>query len=278
MSIRWRVQPCKMANQQPVDDALLGKFLAGDTNPVESARVREWLIVHNAGISEPTYDDIVAFERVWEAAQLSQFLQQTDKDWNTYRRSSVPMGRSVDSTAGGVYRPERSRKVTEEAETSQLFNRITAVLALLLSFGWLLYQFWYMGHDHPAIHTVTLVTGNHRLHKTLPDGTRIWLNRQSTLTYPTDFTDNQREVKLRGEAYFAVEPNAEHPFYIRTGGAYVQVTKASLTVNAYENDVLVIVDEGKAYFSCNRNTCQILSHQQGLYDSLSDTIHKMNNE
>jgi transmembrane sensor len=71
----------------------------------------------------------------------------------------------------------------------------------------------------------------------LPDGTKVWLNAASALTYPTAFTSNQRRVKLSGEAYFEVAPNAKQPFVVDVDhrGA-VEVLGTSFNINAYTDE------------------------------------------
>lgn len=50
---------------------------------------------------------------------------------------------------------------------------------------------------------------------TLPDQTKVTLNRYSSLTYPDRFKEDRREVQLQGEAYFEVEKDARHPFVVK---------------------------------------------------------------
>lgn len=74
----------------------------------------------------------------------------------------------------------------------------------------------------------------------LPDGSRIWLNAGSTITFPEDFTDSNREVTLTGEAYFEVANRiyrgARSPFIVRTDGLTVSVYGTSFNVRAYHDD------------------------------------------
>lgn len=68
----------------------------------------------------------------------------------------------------------------------------------------------------------------------LPDGTAVWLNKQSKLTcYPGD----DRTVSLEGEAFFDVAKNPEHPFVIHTARMDITVLGTSFNVKAYKNDV-----------------------------------------
>ena len=72
---------------------------------------------------------------------------------------------------------------------------------------------------------------------TLPDGTKVWLNAASSLTFPAAFTGNKREVKIDGEVYFEVSPNKEQPFMVNVdGGSSVEVLGTSFNVNAYRDE------------------------------------------
>ena len=71
---------------------------------------------------------------------------------------------------------------------------------------------------------------------TLPDGTKVWLNAASSITYPTGFTGNTRTVQMTGEVYIEIAKNAVQPFIVRTGGVDIQVMGTSFNVNAYEDE------------------------------------------
>jgi len=77
--------------------------------------------------------------------------------------------------------------------------------------------------------------GNYRL--TLPDGTQVWLNAASSITYPAAFTGKQRNVRISGEVYFEVVKNKELPFMVSVdGGADVEVLGTGFDVNAYTDE------------------------------------------
>ncbi|OUP12101.1 hypothetical protein B5F34_00380 [Mediterranea sp. An20] len=76
---------------------------------------------------------------------------------------------------------------------------------------------------------------------TLSDGTHIWLNAESELSYPTTFQGGEREVKLKGEAYFEVAKNPDKPFRVKTGGLDVEVLGTSFNVSAYDNEANICV-------------------------------------
>lgn len=71
----------------------------------------------------------------------------------------------------------------------------------------------------------------------LPDGTKVWLNSASKLTYPAVFSSYSREVQLEGEAYFEVSRTKENrPFIVRTDTDIVEVIGTQFNVNAYPED------------------------------------------
>lgn len=74
---------------------------------------------------------------------------------------------------------------------------------------------------------------------TLPDGSRVWLDASSSLTYPVAFTGKQRVVALTGEAYFEIAPDANQPFSVSTGGATVHVLGTEFNMNAYPDEEAV---------------------------------------
>lgn len=70
----------------------------------------------------------------------------------------------------------------------------------------------------------------------LSDGTKVFLNADSELKYPVEFSDGKRIVDLKGEAYFEVHKDSLRPFIVRTNGAEVIVLGTSFNVNTYGDD------------------------------------------
>ena len=82
--------------------------------------------------------------------------------------------------------------------------------------------------------TITVPAGQ-RAQITLADGTRVWLNSQSTLTYASNFGRRERNVELDGEAYFEVAKNKDIPFYVHTEMNKVKVVGTCFNVCAYKD-------------------------------------------
>lgn len=87
----------------------------------------------------------------------------------------------------------------------------------------------------------TIATPNGRTyHLVLQDGSKVWLNAGSSVTYPVVFTGKERKVRIRGEAYFEVAKAAGKPFFVDVDGrAEVEVLGTHFNVNAYDEDGMI---------------------------------------
>ena len=68
----------------------------------------------------------------------------------------------------------------------------------------------------------------------LPDGSHVWVNSDSKLTYSETFTGPTRDIYLEGEAYFDVVKDAKHPFIVHTSGIDIKVLGTAFNVKAYQ--------------------------------------------
>ena len=106
----------------------------------------------------------------------------------------------------------------------------------------------------------------------LSDGSRIWLNSESELTFPAKFNGNQRKIALKGEAYLEVAKNETLPFIVEVEGTQVEVLGTSFNVKAYENIETTLV-EGKVCIRTNSLTEAILNPgEQGVVTKESSEI------
>jgi ferric-dicitrate binding protein FerR (iron transport regulator) len=91
------------------------------------------------------------------------------------------------------------------------------------------------GAAAPLYNTLTTPRGG-QYQLTLPDGTKVWLNAASSLTYPTAFTGNNRTVEMTGEAYFEVVHDKKRPFMVKAGGQTIEDIGTQFNVNAYTDE------------------------------------------
>ena len=94
----------------------------------------------------------------------------------------------------------------------------------------------------------------------LSDGTRIWLNSDTRLSYPTNFEKNVREVEIHGEAYFEVSHDTRKPFIVRTGELTVTVLGTEFNVNTrIPTHVRTTLVEGKVQVTFKEGIPYILT-------------------
>ena len=113
----------------------------------------------------------------------------------------------------------------------------------------------------------------------LPDSTQVWLNTNSSLEFPDEFSDKKREVYLTGEAYFDVRHAEEIPFIIHTGKISTTVLGTAFNIKAYpyQREVLVSVSKGKVKVSRDDKTVAILQKGQQVKISNADTAVRQKN-
>jgi len=82
---------------------------------------------------------------------------------------------------------------------------------------------------------------------TLSDGSKVWLNSESSVHYPVTFNGNTRDVQITGEAYFEVAHDASRPFIVDAKGTVTEVLGTHFNINTYgdEHPVITTLLEGK---------------------------------
>lgn len=89
-----------------------------------------------------------------------------------------------------------------------------------------------------AYNTLSVPRGSRPLKLALADGSKVWLNVASSITYPVSFTGKERKVEISGEAYFEVAKNAAMPFIVKKSNSdmEVRVLGTHFNINAYDDE------------------------------------------
>ncbi|WP_432708450.1 FecR family protein [Pedobacter sp.] len=158
-----------------------------------------------------------------DAVYYEEFLIQV------WANSPVTGGAELDTEI--AYQGHQAKYANEFRKTkligSLVFLFILSILTLV-----------YFYHDNTTGPTIEIVAGKGiRKKVTLPDGTLIWLNANSKLSYPADLgKKSKRTVYLLGEAYFDVAHHHTQPFLVRTGKFSVKVLGTTFNVRAYPDE------------------------------------------
>jgi len=207
-------------------ERLIGRILAQSASEEEIGVFNKWLSESNANRDE--YEHL---KRIWDAKRI-------DHQYNLERaRSTIAL------------RIGRSGNLTR---TIYIYWQKIAVVLIIPLFAISLYLFLQLNNAEAVEYNETLQTvecsvGN-RSRITLPDGTRVWLNSGSSITFPVSFSDSKtRDVALAGEAYFNVAKDPGHPFMLNLEEVCLEVVGTSFNVSNYTEDkkIEVMLESGE---------------------------------
>ena len=135
-------------------------------------------------------------------------------------------------------------------------------MAILLAGIW-----FFFDQNQKTENIISLATENQVVEKTLPEGSKITLNKNSSISYPETFDKNQRNVSLTGEAFFEVQSNPNQSFVISTQNTTIRVLGTSFNVNSKDtsDSIIVTVDSGKVLFSANELEEELTPGSIGIF-------------
>ena len=197
-----------------IEETLMVRCLTGEAAPEDHARLQAWRRQHP--------DHEARFRALEEALRLTERWRPTppdalppidlDSEWQAFQQR---------------VRPAAEARVRSLAPAKALpWLRVAAAVALLITAGWFI-QRWRAAESVTVFET-TLATQSIQL----PDGSTVTLNRNSKLSYASDFGQHTREVVLEGEAFFEVVRDESRTFAITAGEARVEVLGTSFNVRA----------------------------------------------
>lgn len=154
---------------------------------------------------------------------------------------------------------------------------VAAVVPILIFFGTVSYvNRMFDGNlfKKVEISKVTVPNGD-KMQMVLNDGSTVYLNSGSKLSYPNRFSMKVREVSLVGEGYFKIEKNPRRPFIIHVPGGTVKVRGTSFDLCAYPQDnyVTLALDEGKVAMKVGDETYDVLPGQVLYLNQTDHSVH-----
>ncbi|MBN2662398.1 MAG: FecR family protein [Bacteroidales bacterium] len=250
-----------MNKNKHIDDEILIAYLIDEiTDKKQISEVEEWL--KSSEKNQQQFDDL---KKTWFGVQ-----------------KLTPKPVAVDINAAWL---KFEQRIDNEHITHRfLFNKkiinILRIAAILIIFVGLFFIF----KEKNTNSTIILATTDSLLTDTLIDGSIITLNEKSTISFKKDFGQNQRTIKLEGEAFFEVDHDTEKPFIIDAGGGYIQVVGTKFNVNTNDSVYIdVFVEEGIVkIFSIDPDSSDTLfvlltAGQKGRINTVNGETIKLNN-
>jgi ferric-dicitrate binding protein FerR (iron transport regulator) len=208
-------------------EAILIRFLQRRCTPSEIREVEQWVAADKANA-----EWLFEAERIWGLKDEWRFADQQEAE-KAYRRFLAAVRK--EKPAGKNPFP--------------MFLKYAAAIAAIILLSVNLYLLLGKNRTETAMHTIEVPRGQ-RVVLTLPDGTRVWLNSQTTLTYPASFSAKNRDVTLAGEGFFEVVRNESSPFTVHSPLMHVKVLGTKFDVRAYPGETaLVTLSEGSVEVS-----------------------------
>lgn len=139
---------------------------------------------------------------------------------------------------GAVLTLSDGRRFTLDSVSNSIVSGKNGVEAEIKN-GQLEYKAAGTAAEQPELYTVTTARGK-QFQLQLPDGSKVWLNTASSITYPSAFHGNFRKVSVTGETYFEVNTlSAVHPFEVACNGQTVTVLGTRFNIDSYKDDGVV---------------------------------------
>lgn len=184
-----------------MDTGLLQKYISGNATDAEKRRITEW-------------------------------IRQSPENMREYMAQRKLHDMALWRTGQEAQQPER--KTFSLRKVGMELAKIAAVVAIV--FGGTYYWAGKQQTRGQVPWQSIYVPAGQRAELMLADGTKVWLNSRSSLSFPGDFEGSNRQVKLDGEGYFAVAANPNRPFIVETHKCNVKVLGTEFNVTAYATD------------------------------------------
>lgn len=211
---------------------LIISSLKNETVLQDEQMLQEW---RSEGDNNQLYIELAS---LWEEVQkeTGAYIPDADYYWQKLEQRIAEKEESKESFAISLKR----------------FRKIVAVASVLIALSVSISFFIGKKSNSQSVSTQTYTALNGKSLMTLPDGTSVWLNLGTTLTYKTSFT-KERTVQLEGEALFDVRSNAESPFVVEMNNISVKVLGTRFNIQAYPEkpDIRVALLEGKVSVLAN---------------------------
>lgn len=211
---------------------LITRYFSGETSPEELMSLSEW---------------------IKENAENRKLFEDYGKAWNLTEQSVIDRKIDLDaewSSLSGKINFEEKRpepkviniSATESTKKGTGKNWLKLAASLLILIASATFVYYYFGNSRMV--TITADAGIREV--TLPDGSVISLNQESTLEYPKTFR-NKRIVRLEGEAYFKVAHDAGKPFVVKGNESNVEVlgTQFNVKTRNQQGNMEVVLTSGK---------------------------------
>lgn len=232
------------------------RYLDGDISNEEKSHLAQWIKSSEANTA--FYSEV---KDTWEATIVNaNKVAGSDMEWQKFK-SRIQKG--------------QKQVIHYSQRLVRTWQSVAALLVMLLSItGWMLFQNIQQSKVLAAGVIKTVVPMGEKSQVILPDGTIVWINSGSELTYSNAFGLHARDVQLKGEAYFEVTKDAELPFRVMTKDCQIKVLGTQFNVKAYDDNSFTetALAEGSVALTSNKGEMLVMKPGQVAITNPDGTI------
>jgi transmembrane sensor len=253
-----------VSNEQNDIDELITRSLAGETTAEEEKNLSDWITLteKNKEHYQKLKRAFMLGDRYFKNTKQPEPVLDIDREWNHFLKQ-------IDSSKSDNVR------TLSPVKTYSMWMRAAAALVLVVLSGFIINYFI------SANKTTLIETADATQEITLPDGSHVTLNKNSQLSYSTDFVKETRNVSLQGEAFFDVRRDPKKPFVINTNEATIEVLGTSFNVQAYDskNQLEVVVATGTVKLSVPnaKQEVTLQAGDRGVYERSEKYLTQITN-
>ena len=220
--------------------------------------------------TEEDYETLVA---IFESGDVTLFDEYCRGVWD---ESKVELSGEDKSRmkADIMEQLEAYERNVHSKKRMRFFKRtgVAAAVILVLFFIWSPMRF-FRNDIQPEFFEIVVDRGQ-KSTLTLPDGSKVWVNSATTVSYSSDYNVNDRDVYLSGEAYFEVASGNELPFVVHAHDLQVTALGTRFNIKAYseDNTVTTTLVEGKVSTEAGESSQVLYPYHEALYDKKSGCI------
>lgn len=241
------------------------KQLKGKGTTAEVEKFNQWE-------QESTENQIISdsYKKTWEWSGQYDTPFNPDVEAGLSRlKARIAQDKTNDQVTVSRRQPAKTRSLWPQSVI-----KIAAAAAIVLGFAFLAKNFLQPSSQPFIVST----TSNQQEKVTLTDGSIVWLNENSSLTFNAPGNRTERRATLKGEAFFEVAENPNKPFIIETEDTKVQVLGTAFNVRAVDGEYFteVQVQSGKVSFKTKETQEEVIltADEKGVYKGQSKTLAK----
>ncbi len=247
----------------------IGKYLADEISEKDKLKVQKWL-----NESERNAEEFELHKKAWEETHISFKPSDSESVFKNIL-NKIDDQQELDVA-------NRQRSASRKAKQRFIFIAKVAASLLLFATIWYYFNTVVPKSESSELAIETIQKHNFAGQKSkiyLPDGSEVWLNAESEISFPEKFSNENREVVLEGEAFFEVIKNPNQPFIVKAGKVSTTVLGTSFNVKAFKDEptIYVALKSGKVKVEMDKQRgkeAMFLEPGEAIKYSKSDAIAK----